>query len=790
MAVAWALSGNVADTTAGFAVRADSGTVRVAVATSDNFVNAVYSSPVSPATGVAKPTITGLAANTGYFWAPEVNGVLDLDTIGHLVTNPTLGQPADITIRAFSCAGGDADYPGAVGGELAPHRISNSPGFSQVKAKTAHRTVHMGDWTYYNLGSDAFGIVGGGSIGNYRKMFDDVLRQPRQRDLYLDAPTVFLNDDHEGPNDHDRNYDGLGNLRQAFGERIPHTPLTVPGTLYREEVLGRTLLMYLDPRSARDPNNTPDGPGKSMLGPGQRHRIEQTLASSTAKTLIIFSPSVWWEPNRTDGWWGFRTEQQWLINLIHAKGWTGRVAVICGDVHALGLDTGTRSPGGIPTATFASIDSDFGVPLGHNDRGPTKPGRQQYGTIRVRDTGSRVDVTLTGYSGGAVWDSISFGFDVAEEPGPGPGPGPVLPPPPNPIPKPSIDWIACDLVSGDLITYLPAVTGTVSRALGAYTSDTLTLPIPRSGPGFLGPLIHQAIDIPTVMIAAIANNIPIWAGMLLKVAGGSDPTLGLGLTSLEAYFDHRFVADHAWAGRDEALIAAGLISDAKHEGLGFYLDAPATGTLRDRTYHDDEDATVYKRLQELMDVDGGPEWTVDLAWRSSKQQSIAKIVRVRKRIGLARPRVTISTRGKTAAAYTWSRDYSQGAGANDVRATSSGEGADRPQSQRFRHELALAAGVPRFEHRFQPSSSIKDENTLNQHAFAELARLAGGTTALEITARWNVEPARLGIDVNLGDQLEYDLVGPLHPTGLRGDGRMVGWRLDAKATTYQPVLRL
>lgn len=785
MTALWGLVDGVTDTAATFAVRADTGSIRIAVSTESSLANAVYSAASSPANGMVKATIGGLAPDTEYWWAPEFSGVLDTDTLGRFRTNPAAGTPMTLTLRAFSCAGGEADYPGVMGDELVPERVSNSPGFTDVQAVAAHRTIHMGDWTYYNLGSDAFGIVGGGSLTNYRKMFDDFARQPRQRGLYLNAATVFVADDHEGPNDHDRTYEGLPNLRTVFSERVPHATLPVPGTLYREETIGQTLILYLDGRSARDPNSTPDGPGKTMLGSAQRGRISATLASSTAKFLVIVSASVWHEPGREDGWWAFGNEQQWLISELNGNGWAGRCVVISGDVHALGMDSGTNSPGGIPCATFASIDSDFGSPLTHNDRGPTLPGRRQFGTVRIVDTGDHIEVTLTGYTAGNVWDTFSFGFDVTDDDGE--DPGPVLPPPAVPDLTRNVEWYACDLVTGDKIARLPALTGTISRALGAYTQDTLTIPVVQAGPAAMGALLDQATDVPTVMIVCIVHGIPVWGGIPLKPKGGSESTLALGCVSIEGYLDRRFVGDHEWTGRDEAsVIAAGLVADAQVNGIGLLVDAPATGTLRDRTYHDDEDATVYQRLTELMEVEDGPEWTIDLAWKDSKERSIAKIFRMRKRIGTATARVTLATKSKTAAKYTYSRDYSADQGANDVLATSSGEGSARPASQHFRHDVP---GIPRFERRFQPSSSIKDPNVLNAHARAELARTANGATAVEITARWNIEPARLGIDVNLGDQIEYALYGPMHPLGLLGEGRMVGWRLDPQAGTYQPVLR-
>ncbi|WP_026923287.1 hypothetical protein [Glycomyces arizonensis] len=355
-----------------------------------------------------------------------------------------------------------------------------------------------------------------------------------------------------------------------------------------------------------------------------------------------------------------------------------------------------------------------------------------------------------------------------------------------------VEWIACDVTTGNKVAYL-GVKGAISRALGAYTSSTLTIPAPLAGPLALGGLLDQAVgpdQLPTRMIVCIVNDLPQWAGLIWKVRGGTDATISLGCATPESYLDRRFIEDMAFDGVDQATLAASLIDAVNNEGINLEIDAPPTGVLRDREYFDDEDATFYQRLQELMDVDRGLEWTIDLDWKTPKQQAVRMIFRAAERLGSTVPRGPLATESEAVTRYEVTHDYGKGMGANDVLAYSSGEGVDRPQSQHLRNNLALAAGVPRVEHRWSPSSSIKDTATLNAHAASELARLDGGTTTLAVTSRWNIEPARLGIDLNLGDAVAYDLVGHMHPTGLRGTGRMVGYRLDPLAGTFEPVLRI
>lgn len=137
--------------------------------------------------------------------------------------------------------------------------------------------------------------------------------------------------------------------------------------------------------------------------------------------------------------------------------------------------------------------------------------------------------------------------------------------------------------------------------------------------------------------------------------------------------------------------------------------------------------------------------------------------------------------------YDYTEDYSNGKGANHVVATSSGEGDVRPQSAPARDEAALAAGWPRYEYRYSPSTSIKEVDTLNAHARSALALLRLGSRTLTMTARTSVAPV-LGVEWNQGDDIEADVTSDRHPDGFTLVGRAVGYQLDPKADTVTPIL--
>ncbi|MFI6329852.1 hypothetical protein ACIBBG_16315 [Micromonospora chersina] len=363
-----------------------------------------------------------------------------------------------------------------------------------------------------------------------------------------------------------------------------------------------------------------------------------------------------------------------------------------------------------------------------------------------------------------------------------------------------VQWLGCDLVTGRIVEELPDLrpSGSISAVLGAYTSASFTLPIPLGGHGAPPRDWLAATEPGRTMIVAVLAGVPVWAGVVLTRRGGTEATAELGCVSLGGYLDRRYVRDHAFVQVDEALIAASLVDDANIEGIGLIVDAPPTGTLRDRTYADQDDKTVYSALRELMGVIGGPEWTVALGWMDATQTAIAAIVRVRKRIGLASAspnavfatgtaNAVVSSRGVSDARYTYGEDYQSGKGANHIIATSSGEGEARPQSAPARDEALFAAGWPRWEHRYSPSSSITDTGTLNGHAAQALSLMGRGARTLTITARADTYPL-LGTDWSVGDDIGYELTGHRHPAGLTGVARAVGWDLNPEAGTVSPIL--
>lgn len=426
MSVTSVVVGAVTSSGATFVAKVDGGgPVRVAVAD-----NAGMSGPVFTASqavdgqGVAKVAITGLAAATPFWYQVEDNGTVDTAVTGRFRTHPTSGLPASFTIGVASCAGGVASVPG-VGSPLAADRISNHPVFTTIRNRAVAEGwagfAHLGDLHYYDLGSGDHGIVGGGSLANYRTAYDDVLAQPTQAALYRDVPWMSFWDDHDyGPNNSDGTLATKANALQVYGERVPHYPLDGGNGIYQApDPIGRVQVIGSDVRFNRSPNGDPDGASKTMLGAAQKAWLANLLATSTAEVLVWFMSSQWMWPDPVSGvdtWAVFGTERDELVQMFGDHGWLGRMCMVYGDRHAAGIDSGGFNQwGNFPVLVASSLDSNTGVnQVGLYDTLDDTNGRNQYGTVTVTDLGSVIQVGLSAWRGTGLLGTHQFSVVVEQ----------------------------------------------------------------------------------------------------------------------------------------------------------------------------------------------------------------------------------------------------------------------------------------------------------------------------------------------------------------------------------------
>lgn len=368
----------------------------------------------------------------------------------------------------------------------------------------------------------------------------------------------------------------------------------------------------------------------------------------------------------------------------------------------------------------------------------------------------------------------------------------------------SVTWHSFDLRSGRRGPQLvPQAAGEFGRIVSEATEATVAvscwdaeLQQPRTG--------WDAGTLPgRVMLVALDElHAPVWGGMVLRRVSNASSWVTCTAVTLEHYLDRRYVGDLEFTGEDassdQAVIAAGVIDAMTVDGLNFVVDAPVTGVLLARTYADNEDKTVLSALTELAAADTPLEYTVDLAWTDDTKTVLQRTLRIRPRIGTSRPEPVVFSMPGPVKNFDFTEDYSPEFGANDVMATSSGEGDARPTSSHHVATDLLANGWARFENRFTPATSVTDEAQLDAAAAAELTDMQAGIQQLQLEANLDTAP-QVNRDFWLGDDITAVLTCPRFPSYVDGDGllqpgfvrtaRCVGWSVDIAARTLKPMLR-
>ncbi|MFH5879748.1 hypothetical protein [Arthrobacter sp. NA-172] len=262
----------------------------------------------------------------------------------------------------------------------------------------------------------------------------------------------------------------------------------------------------------------------------------------------------------------------------------------------------------------------------------------------------------------------------------------------------------------------------------------------------------------------------------------------LSLMSIEGYLDRRDVGDVTYTNLGQNHIVKSVVEAFVKTGakagipIRVQIDGADTN-LRTITYRDDSDKSVLTVLSDLSAMLGGPEWTCE--WENVNNL-ITPVLRTADRLGTPAPAglgpaAWFNLPGDVTDAHLI-ESFKKDVGANDVMAVSSGTGDARPQST---HHTFTGDNRPTLEHRWTPSTSITQQQTLEDHAERGLQAMKRGSVALTITSNRQAAP-KLNKDWRLGDDIGFDLTSPAWPKGLTGKARAIGWELTEKEIT--PIL--
>jgi hypothetical protein len=330
------------------------GTVRAAVSATADFAAPVYSAAVATdAQFVAKTApVTGLAAGTRWYYAPEINGTLDLSNVGRARTLPASG-PLRVTFG--SCWSG----PGQTGVTSTP----DHPVGAAVAAKDADLHIFHGDMGYPDIGVNDQTLF----RANYALMHGLANFRTMMRNLTFD----YIPSDHDAtPNNGDSTSPGLPAFQTVYRQVIPSHDLPDTTGVYHSFTSGdgRVRFVSTDLRSYRTPNSATDNTAKTMLGTVQKQWLkDQWLAAKQAGQLIVWVSEQIWCIDGTyvtsgintdnDHWGAFTTERAELDNYRASNGIKNMV-ILCGDGHQISyrrnVDYSTAGGVGVPVYSAAA----------------------------------------------------------------------------------------------------------------------------------------------------------------------------------------------------------------------------------------------------------------------------------------------------------------------------------------------------------------------------------------------------------------------------------------------------
>jgi hypothetical protein len=351
----------------------------------------------------------------------------------------------------------------------------------------------------------------------------------------------------------------------------------------------------------------------------------------------------------------------------------------------------------------------------------------------------------------------------------------------------SLQWIAVHLRTGEVRAEFPDLqAGTVTETIGQYDSTTVAFPVTSEPQGPPANWVDATQPGRSMLVGLDPlGGQPVWGGIVFKRTRVAGARVQLSVATPGWYLTRRFIRDtRQYPAWDRLLIAQDLLQRyvidgaAGRNGLPLRIDLAGTGQAVDGDWKDTDDKQIYTAFQDL-----GLEWRFGLEWQTAPTR-VTPVAYLAERLGRAAtagygPAVTLDWPGNLTVAEL-DEDYSTGAGANDVMATSTGQGEVRPQSD---HQLAVAVDMATFEDRYSAGNNITRRAVLNADAAAELSAVVNGTNAYTLGIS-QLDPTAWAFD--LGDDLGVDLAGPEFPDHPQATVRAVGRQIDDSTVT--PIL--
>ncbi|MBL7928500.1 MAG: alkaline phosphatase D family protein [Bacteroidia bacterium] len=373
--------------------------VRLAVDTDSSFTNALYSNSFSVEDSnslIVSATISNLQQNTQYYFAFEINWILDLTPgrIGSFKTAPA--GPSNFDFAFNSCIGN------------AYHTFTQ-----RVKNHNPLFFISSGDLHYGNPNSTDVGI-------HRQKYEGSILSREPTSSFFRNTPIAYTWDDHDFcGNASDSNSIGKDNARQAYLEYVPYYSLPDPnGAIFQSFTIGRLHFIMTDNRSTKTQN--------SMWLKSQHNWFRQEmLYARDNKLMAVWINSLPWNgATHHENWAAYQAERTGIGNFLRDSNIVNMM-ILCGDAHMLAIDdgknadfsTGQNSPFRYPIFHAGGVARGGSVKGGQfNAGGPfrnTNLEQGHYGIVRVFDNGGdTICLSLEGYrtDNDGLYDSLLVNY--------------------------------------------------------------------------------------------------------------------------------------------------------------------------------------------------------------------------------------------------------------------------------------------------------------------------------------------------------------------------------------------
>lgn len=349
----------------------------------------------------------------------------------------------------------------------------------------------------------------------------------------------------------------------------------------------------------------------------------------------------------------------------------------------------------------------------------------------------------------------------------------------------SYRYLLCDLLTDQILAALPLQGVSFGKRISRVDSLTATMDASNRRNVELAKLMRAYAG--RAALYAYRDNQLWWGGILWTTVpkqGERGPVqASVSASTFDSYAHHRVLyADKTYTQIDHGVIIPDLWRTIQADASGDIgveaLDQPA-GVLHDRTYLAHEHQYVGKLIEDLGDVDNGPEHTIDVFLDGAGNR--VKRLRVADRLGVTSPRVVFQRAargGGRVVEWELPADAVDGGTAFQTRGDAAdgnaGEDVAPLLSARVERSDLLNAGWPRLDV-VEDFSGVSRLTTLNAYANALAARNGGALP----TSKYTVEVGSSGWHPGMvGDTVRIKLTDDWHD-GVDLTVRPVGCRVTA-----------